>query len=158
MRIISADEMKKLDKETISSGTPSIKLMERAGNGLARIIYERFKDKKILIFVGKGNNGGDGFVAARKLSEKGIKVKIILLAAKNEIKGDAKENLKKARSLQIPMVQKNLWLPVIFLQGLMEIQEKLKMLPLRRISQSPSVIQNQDFFFIQDIDIVGILR
>jgi len=98
MIVVSAEQMREMDRLTIQKyGTPSLKLMERAGAGVAQAILQRFGDdtsKGVLIVAGKGNNGGDGFVVSRLLREKGIPCEVALLAKRNEISRDAAKNLQ----------------------------------------------------------------
>ncbi|MFO7882701.1 MAG: NAD(P)H-hydrate dehydratase [Kosmotogaceae bacterium] len=75
MRISFPDEMKRIDKETIEMGVPSLVLMESASIEVKNIINERYKGK-ILILCGPGNNGGDGYALARRLLIEGYKVKV----------------------------------------------------------------------------------
>ncbi len=76
-------------------GISTLVLMENAGAAVAREILESWKGKKkIAIFCGKGNNGGDGFVAARHLLTRGIKPDIFLAGKHAEVKGEAKVNLE----------------------------------------------------------------
>jgi len=71
-------------------GVPSLTLMENAGAAVAEFALEHFgAAQKVTVFCGKGNNGGDGFVAARVLHEKGKTVQVILLADPAELRGDA---------------------------------------------------------------------
>lgn len=103
MKIISAEQMKALDKKTVQEqGVSALVLMERAGAGVAdlvlRLLNEKGWPKKVVLFAGKGNNGGDAFVAARLLDEKEVKTQTLVLASFDQIKGEAKENLKKLRS------------------------------------------------------------
>lgn len=86
--------MRELDRRaTEEFGIPSLRLMENAGRGTAEIILKKFpKAQTILIFCGKGNNGGDGFVIARYLYEKKKEVLLALLAEPSELKGDALKN------------------------------------------------------------------
>lgn len=75
-------------------GVPSIDLMENAGNNAAYEVLKRYPGaKSFLIFAGPGNNGGDGFVAARHFLKKSFKVTLILSADIERYKGDAKANL-----------------------------------------------------------------
>jgi NAD(P)H-hydrate epimerase len=102
--------MRKIDKITIErEGIPGLELMEKAGLGSAlsgkKMLDEKIKGKKIIIFCGKGNNGGDGFVVGRHLAKWGAKVEFYLLGKKEEVKGDALANLKKAVSLKLPIKQ-----------------------------------------------------
>jgi hydroxyethylthiazole kinase-like uncharacterized protein yjeF len=96
-RVVSADEMRWCDDTAIRLyGIAGSLLMENAGRGIAEIIKRRFSPleaKHALVFCGKGNNGGDGFVAARLLAAAGMRVTCILLASAKELKGDAKVNL-----------------------------------------------------------------
>lgn len=93
MKIVTASQMQAIDKRAIEEvGIPGIVLMERAGSAVARAIEEAFegaKDLKVAIFCGRGNNGGDGFVVARNLRNKGALVHIFLLADPSNIAGDA---------------------------------------------------------------------
>jgi NAD(P)H-hydrate epimerase len=96
LTVVSADEMRWCDAATINSyGIPGLLLMENAGSGVARFVEDNFgpvERKNILVFCGKGNNGGDGFVAARHLVNQGAHVQVVLLASPKALKGDAKTN------------------------------------------------------------------
>ena len=91
MKIVTAAEMREIDRITTEKyGVPSLTLMENAGTAVADYIRRHsFGEKRITVFCGKGNNGGDGFVAARVLQERGNNVQVILLADPAELKGDA---------------------------------------------------------------------
>jgi hydroxyethylthiazole kinase-like uncharacterized protein yjeF len=91
MKIVSADEMRAIDRATSERfGVPSLTLMENAGAAVAEFVLTHYPDAvRIAIFCGKGNNGGDGFVAARKLHERGKKVQVVLLADPDNLRGDA---------------------------------------------------------------------
>lgn len=89
MKIVSAAEMREIDRITTEKfGVPSLTLMENAGVAVADRVRAR-KDEKIVVICGRGNNGGDGFVAARLLHEKGNAVQVVLLSDPAELKGDA---------------------------------------------------------------------
>ncbi|MDD3652871.1 MAG: NAD(P)H-hydrate dehydratase [Desulfotomaculaceae bacterium] len=99
MRVITAAEMKKLDQKTIEEyGVPGVVLMENAGRQVVEVIRQvlgnNVRGKVVTVFVGKGNNGGDGFVIARHLFNMGAEVKVLALADVEDIKGDAAINLK----------------------------------------------------------------
>jgi NAD(P)H-hydrate epimerase len=100
MKIVTSAEMREIDRLTTEKHhLPSLTLMENAGTAVARFILREYaKANRILVVCGKGNNGGDGFVAARKLQEAGREVTTILLAAAEEVKGDAEEMLKRLPS------------------------------------------------------------
>ena len=67
---------------------PSLDLMERAGAGLARAVEREAPEGRVVVVCGKGNNGGDGLVAARRLREAGREVDVLLLADAGELTGD----------------------------------------------------------------------
>jgi ADP-dependent NAD(P)H-hydrate dehydratase / NAD(P)H-hydrate epimerase len=96
MKITTAAEMREIDRVTTEKfGVPSLKLMENAGSAVVRFAIAKYpKARKFTIFCGKGNNGGDGFVAARKLGHEGKRVVVILLCDPAELKGDAAEMFK----------------------------------------------------------------
>ncbi len=91
MKIVSASEMREIDHATSDRfGVPSLVLMENAGSAVARFMLSDFAQaERIGILCGKGNNGGDGFVAARKLVEAGCAVRLLILADPAELCGDA---------------------------------------------------------------------
>src|SRR6202162_2240032 len=91
MKIVSAAEMREIDRATTERfGVPSLTLMENAGSAIATFILENFKKaNRVAVVCGKGNNGGDGFVVARKLHRAGRVVEVLLLASRTELKGDA---------------------------------------------------------------------
>ncbi len=91
MKIVSAAEMREIDRATSERfGVPSLTLMENAGSAVAQFVLSDFPSaERVSIVCGKGNNGGDGFVAARKLREAGLAVRLLLLCAPEELHGDA---------------------------------------------------------------------
>jgi ADP-dependent NAD(P)H-hydrate dehydratase / NAD(P)H-hydrate epimerase len=94
--LYEAAEMRAVDAWAIEEqGVPSLDLMERAGAGLARVAAEAAVPGPLRIVVGKGNNGGDGLVAARLLREDGHEVDVIATAPLEELRGDARTNLER---------------------------------------------------------------
>ncbi len=91
MKIVSAEEMRAIDRATSERfGVSSPTLMENAGAAVAEYALSRHAAAgRIVVICGKGNNGGDGFVAARRLRERGKKVEVILLADSADLRGDA---------------------------------------------------------------------
>jgi NAD(P)H-hydrate epimerase len=91
MKIVTAEEMRAIDRATSARfGVPSLTLMENAGAAVAEYVLSHHAAAgRIVVFCGKGNNGGDGFVAARRLREQGKKVEVILLADPPDLRGDA---------------------------------------------------------------------
>ncbi len=91
-----ASEQRALDEWAIGErGIPGIELMERAGTGLAELTGELAPVGRIAVVCGKGNNGGDGLVAARVLRERGRGVDVLLLGDPGELRGDAAANLER---------------------------------------------------------------
>ena len=103
MKILTADEMRATDRRTVEQfGVSSLSLMENAGSAVARFILREFaQSNRITILCGRGNNGGDGFVAARHLREGGREVSVLLLGDIEAVTGDAREML--ARMGQTPI-------------------------------------------------------
>ena len=96
--LYSAEEMRATDRWAIEDAdVPSLQLMERAGEGLARAVAEVAggRDGRVRVVVGKGNNGGDGLVAARLLRADGQEVDLLSVAPPDELRGDARENLER---------------------------------------------------------------
>ncbi len=91
MKITTADEMREIDRATTERfGVPSLTLMENAGSAVAQFILDQYRHaNRIAVICGRGNNGGDGFVVARKLHRAGRVVEVLLLAAASELHGDA---------------------------------------------------------------------
>jgi hydroxyethylthiazole kinase-like uncharacterized protein yjeF len=97
MKIVSAAEMREIDRATSQRfGVPSLTLMENAGTAVAEFVVSEYPSaERIGVICGKGNNGGDGFVAARKLQAAGRGVRVVLLAEPSELQGDAAEMFRK---------------------------------------------------------------
>lgn len=93
--LLTTDEMSRADHLTIERGTPGMVLMENAGRAVADACAARFMHGPIDVFCGPGNNGGDGFVAARLLREMGWSVTVHLLGELDALKGDAVEAARR---------------------------------------------------------------
>src|SRR5579862_243598 len=92
MILLNAAESRELDRISQEKyGIPSYSLMTRAGEAVADALVERFPDATtdVLVVAGKGNNGGDGFVAGRRLIQDGFAVRAVLLGRGADLKGDA---------------------------------------------------------------------
>jgi NAD(P)H-hydrate epimerase len=98
-----------LDQRTINGiGIPGIVLMENAGHGIFHHLRSHFpdlKERKVAIVAGKGNNGGDGFVVARYLTDALITCKVFLLTSKDSMQGDALINFKIIERIGVPIVE-----------------------------------------------------
>jgi hydroxyethylthiazole kinase-like uncharacterized protein yjeF len=97
MKIVSAAEMREIDRVTSQHfGVPSLTLMENAGTAVAEFVASEYPSaRRVGVICGKGNNGGDGLVAARKLHGAGKEVRVVLLAERSELRGDAAEMFTK---------------------------------------------------------------
>src|ERR1700721_3346963 len=99
MKILSAAEIREVDRLTTARyGIPRLTLMENAGVSVAEFIaqqWPKFAQRRVGGLCGKGNNGGDGFVAARNLLKLGAKPAVYLFAAPDEMQGDAAANCNR---------------------------------------------------------------
>jgi ADP-dependent NAD(P)H-hydrate dehydratase / NAD(P)H-hydrate epimerase len=90
IELLSTTEMTEADRLAIDGGIPGIELMENAGRAVAESVAARHPPgAQIVVVAGPGNNGGDGFVAARLLAERRYRVRVLLLGERNRLKGDA---------------------------------------------------------------------
>ncbi len=96
IELLSPSEMAEADRLTIAGGVPGIDLMERAGGAVAAAVAARHATgSRVAVVAGPGNNGGDGFVAARLLAERGYSVQVLLAGELGRLKGDATLAAKK---------------------------------------------------------------
>jgi len=90
MKILTAEEMGAADKRSVEAGVPVRALMGAAGAAVARFCLRRFAGEGlVVVLAGKGNNGGDGMVAALSMAQSGRKVRVVLLGVASDLKGDA---------------------------------------------------------------------
>jgi len=87
--ILTVAECYAADRHAAACGVQSLELMENAGRAVADCATDRFPSRRIRVLCGPGNNGGDGFVAARLLSERGNEVRLALLGERHSLRGDA---------------------------------------------------------------------
>jgi len=109
--VVTAKEMAAMDRRTIEEvGIPGMVLMENAGREIVAAVQDTLGDmhnKKIAIFCGKGNNGGDGYVVARYLSNLGARVSCFLIGEHKDVKGDAATNLKILKEIGVEVIETN---------------------------------------------------
>lgn len=106
-KVVTASEMQAIDRCAIDEhGIPGVVLMENAGSAVVAVLREKFPDipqKQVIVFSGKGNNGGDGFVIARHLFNLRVSVRVCLLGKMSELKSDAKINADVALNIGVPV-------------------------------------------------------
>lgn len=101
--ILTVAEMYAADRYAAGHGTPTLELMERAGAGIAVAITRNYSPRRTVILCGPGNNGGDGFVVARLLTEAGWPVTLALLGEKAALRGDAASNAARWCGPVVPL-------------------------------------------------------
>ena len=101
MKVVTAAEIRKIDQDTIEGiGIPGVVLMETAGSEIVRAIERHYPTaQRFSVFVGKGNNGGDGLAIARQLAHAGHDVRIFLVSSADSFTKEARTNLDIARNL-----------------------------------------------------------
>jgi NAD(P)H-hydrate epimerase len=98
MKAVTTEQMRELDRRAIAAGTPAVELMERAGYAVARATFALLKKhnaRSVLLFAGKGNNGGDAFAAARHLAGAGCAPTLVLLCRRSELQGAALQHFQQ---------------------------------------------------------------
>jgi NAD(P)H-hydrate epimerase len=110
MEILSAEEMRTVDRRTAEEfGVTLETLMENAGAAVARFCLRYYPAvRRVVVLCGKGNNGGDGFVAARILANAGVAVEVLLLGREEEPKGEAAVALRRLRAEAAPVAVRSL--------------------------------------------------
>jgi NAD(P)H-hydrate epimerase len=109
MRVLNTQQMREADRRTIDEiGIPSIVLMENAGRQAVAAMEAAFEDLQsshVGVLCGRGNNGGDGFVVARTLLQRGIETSVFLLGSVAEVRGDARINLEVLGRIGLTVVE-----------------------------------------------------
>ncbi len=103
MKYVTAAQMRDLDRRaTEKYGIPSLLLMENAGRAVADEV-QKFKPRRVVLYCGSGNNGGDGFVAARHLAHQGIRCRVVYFQPASAMKPDARLNFNILKKLKVPL-------------------------------------------------------
>jgi hydroxyethylthiazole kinase-like uncharacterized protein yjeF len=110
VKVATSEQMRAIDQAAVELGLPSLLLMENAGAAVAEVVREVIASlggsPSIVVVAGKGNNGGDGLVAARHLYNRGHDVSVCLLGAGEELRGDAAINLAAAQGYGVEVVER----------------------------------------------------
>jgi NAD(P)H-hydrate epimerase len=101
--LLSVAQMQEADRLSVAAGVPGITLMEQAGQAVARELMHRWSMRRVTLLCGPGNNGGDGFVAARVLAAAGWPVRIALLGSREDLRGDARVHADRWRGALEPL-------------------------------------------------------
>lgn len=105
--LLTTDEMARADAAAVQAGTSGMALMEHAGRKVADVAGQMVRrlggHRPIVVLAGPGNNGGDGYVAARYLRQRGHRVRIAVLGDPYKLKGDAKSNFERWQTPTEPL-------------------------------------------------------
>src|SRR5512134_2301546 len=109
MRVLNSAQMREADRRTIEEiGIPSLVLMENAGRQAVAAMeaaFEELTTSRVAVICGRGNNGGDGFVVARTLLQRGVDTAVFLLGSVAEVRGDARTNLEILGRIGLTVVE-----------------------------------------------------
>jgi NAD(P)H-hydrate epimerase len=109
MRVLNSAQMREADRRTVDEiGIPSLVLMENAGRqavAAMEAMYGDLLERQVAVLCGRGNNGGDGFVIARTLAQRGVDVSVFLIGRVADVRGDARINLEILGRLSLTVVE-----------------------------------------------------
>lgn len=118
MEILTTSEMERADRLTIASGTPGFALMLSAGQAVAEAAMDLAEEGPIVVVAGRGNNGGDGFVAAAELAARGREVSVVLLCERDSLQGDAASAARGWKYPVLPFNPQALGKPALIIDAL----------------------------------------
>lgn len=118
MDVLTTTEMERADRLTIAAGTPGFALMMSAGQAVAEAAMDLVEEGPIVVVAGRGNNGGDGFVAAAELAARGREVSVILLCERDSLQGDAALAAKGWKYPVLPFNPQALGKPALIVDAL----------------------------------------
>ena len=118
MEVLTTTEMERADRLTIAAGTPGFALMMSAGQAVAEAAMDMVEEGPILVVAGRGNNGGDGFVAAAELAARGREVSVILLCERDSLSGDAASAAKGWKFPVLPFNPQAIGKPSLIIDAL----------------------------------------
>ena len=118
MEVLTTAEMERADRLTIAAGTPGFALMLSAGQAVAEAAMELVEQGPIVVVAGRGNNGGDGFVAAAELAARGREVSVILLCERDSLQGDAASAARGWKHPVLPFNPQAIGRPALIIDAL----------------------------------------
>src|SRR4029079_16557499 len=118
MEVLTTTEMERADRLTIAAGTPGFALMMSAGQAVAEAAMNLADDGPIVVVAGRGNNGGDGFVAAAELAARGREVSVVLLCERESLQGDAASAARGWKYPVLPFNPQALGKPALIIDAL----------------------------------------
>ena len=118
MEVLTTSEMERADRLTIASGTPGFSLMLSAGQAVAEAAMDLAEEGPIVVVAGRGNNGGDGFVAAAELAARGREVSVVLLCERDSLQGDAASAARGWKHPVLPFNPQALGKPALIVDAL----------------------------------------
>jgi hydroxyethylthiazole kinase-like uncharacterized protein yjeF len=118
MEVLTTTEMERADRLTIAAGTPGFALMMSAGQAVAEAAMDLVEEGPIVVVAGRGNNGGDGFVAAAELAARGREVSVILLCERDSLQGDAASAARGWKHPVLPFNPQAIGKPALIIDAL----------------------------------------
>src|SRR5438132_7078912 len=118
MEVLTSAEMERADRLTIAAGTPGFSLMLSAGQAVAEAAMDLTEEGPIVVVAGRGNNGGDGFVAAAELAARGREVSVVLLCERDSLQGDAASAARGWKYPVLPFNPQALGKPALIIDAL----------------------------------------
>src|SRR6185437_13792898 len=118
MEVLTTTEMERADRLTITAGTPGFALMMSAGQAVAQAAIDLVEEGPIVVVAGRGNNGGDGFVAAAELAARGREVSVILLCERDSLQGDAASAARGWKHPVLPFNPQAIGKPALIIDAL----------------------------------------
>jgi ADP-dependent NAD(P)H-hydrate dehydratase / NAD(P)H-hydrate epimerase len=118
MEVLTTAEMERADRLAIAAGTPGFALMMSAGQAIAEAAIDLVEEGPIVVVAGRGNNGGDGFVAAAELAARGREVSVILLCGRDSLQGDAASAARGWKHPVLPFNPQAIGKPALIIDAL----------------------------------------
>src|SRR5882757_3846319 len=118
MEVLTTTEMERADRLTIAAGTPGFALMMSAGQAVAEAAMSLVEQGPIVVVAGRGNNGGDGFVAAAELAARGREVSVVLLCERDSLQGEAASAARGWKYPVLPFTPHAIGKPALIIDAL----------------------------------------